>query len=68
MNKGLIELLDHLMKSYIDEENYDYNAYIELAKALKALELIKKKCSVMPIRIVSKEEDDLLKEVLNDDN
>ena len=43
MNKGLIELLDHLMESYIDEENYDYTAYIKLAKELKALEIIKTK-------------------------
>ena len=90
--KGL-ELLNHLIKTYIDEQNYDYSAYIELEKELKALEIIKcllfSKCKVYEtsekatattitkgnyyvvelklnneIFYISKEEYDLLKEVL----
>ena len=42
MRKG-VELLNHLLDSYIDEQNYDYVAYIEIEKSLKALKIIKNK-------------------------
>ena len=42
MSKEL-ELLNHLLDTYIDDQNYDYTAYIELEKSLKALEIIKEK-------------------------
>lgn len=42
MRKGL-ELLNHLLDTYIDDQNYDYTAYIELEKQLKALKIIKEK-------------------------
>ena len=36
------EKLNRLMKSYIDEENYDYALYIEILNKLNRLDIIEK--------------------------
>lgn len=69
MNKEL----NHLLDSYIDDENFDYSCYISIEKKLETLDIIKnhkllnyifknEKC--MNMYHLSKEEYDLLKEVL----
>ena len=69
MSKGL-ELLNHLLTTYIDEQNYDYSAYIEIEKSLKALEIIKEYFEfndfneLVPIKNIPNEKYVLLKEVL----
>ena len=67
-----LEILNHLLETYIDEENYDYVAYIEIEKSLKALEIIKKLpkeekqvlLNIVYTYTKSEEEYDLLKKVL----
>lgn len=67
-----LELLNHLLETYMDEENYDYSAYIEIEKSLKALEIIKKLpkeekqvlLNIVYTYTKNEEEYDLLKEVL----